>query len=149
METVVEKPTKKDQKVAQKSLDSISKITGSLKGDTVGVEISGDGSVHLELPAKVFKLLGVILANMAEGKSISLIPADTELSTQQAADILQVSRPHLVKLLESGKIPFKKVGKHRRVLLEDLVKFMRVFQLEREKALQELADQAQELNMGY
>jgi excisionase family DNA binding protein len=149
METVVEKPTKNDQKVAQKSLDSITKITGSLKGDSVGVEISGDSSVHLELPAKAFKLLGVILANMAEGKSISLISGETELSTQQAADILQVSRPHLVKLLESGRIPFKKVGKHRRVLLEDLVKYMRVFQLEREKALQELADQAQELNMGY
>jgi excisionase family DNA binding protein len=149
METVVEKPTKNDQKVAQKSLDSITKITGSLKGDSVGVEISGDSSVHLELPAKAFKLLGVILANMAEGKSISLISGETELSTQQAADILQVSRPHLVKLLESGSIPFRKVGKHRRVLLEDLVKYMRVFQLEREKALQELADQAQELNMGY
>lgn len=115
----------------------------------MGVEISGDGSVHLELPTKVFKLLRVILANMAEGKSISLIPSETELSTQQAADILGVSRPHLVKLLESGKIPFKKVGKHRRMLLEDLIKYLRVFQLEREKALQELADQAQELDMGY
>ncbi|MFZ2900825.1 MAG: helix-turn-helix domain-containing protein [Saprospiraceae bacterium] len=149
METIVEKPTKNDQRVARKSLDSITKITGSLKGDTVGVEISGDGSVHLELPTKVFKLLRVILANMAEGKSISLIPSETELSTQQAADILGVSRPHLVKLLESGKIPFKKVGKHRRMLLEDLIKYLRVFQLEREKALQELADQAQELDMGY
>lgn len=149
METVIEKPTKNDQQIARRSLASITKLTGSLKGDSVGVEISGDDHVHMELPAKVFKLLRVILANMAEGKSISLVPAETELSTQQAADILQVSRPHLVKLLESGKIPFKKVGKHRRVLLEDLVKYMRVFQLEREKALQELADQAQGLDMGY
>lgn len=149
METVVEKPTKNDQQVARKSLESIAKFAGSLKGDTVGVEISSAGSVYLELPAKVFELLRVILANMAEGKSVSLISAETELSTQQAADILGVSRPHLVKLLESGKIPFRKVGKHRRVLLEDLVKYMRVFQLEREKALQELADQAQELDMGY
>ena len=72
-----------------------------------------------------------------------------DLNIQLAANFLQVPRPHLVKLQESGKIPFKKVGKHRRVLLEDLVKYMRVFQPERVKALQELADQAQELDMGY
>ncbi|MBK7409131.1 MAG: helix-turn-helix domain-containing protein [Saprospirales bacterium] len=72
-----------------------------------------------------------------------------ELTTQQASAILQVSHSHLVKLLDSGKIPFNKVGKNRRVLLEDLEKYLRVFQLEREKALQELTDQAQELDMGY
>lgn len=72
-----------------------------------------------------------------------------DLNIQQAADILQVSRPYLVKLLDSGKIPFRKVGNHRSVLLEDVVKYMQIVQLEREKALQALSDQAQELDMGY
>lgn len=72
-----------------------------------------------------------------------------ELNIQQAADFLQVSLPHLVKVLDSGRIPFKKVGNHRTVLLEDLVKYMPLVQLKREQALQELSNQAQELDMGY
>jgi len=66
-------------------------------------------------------LLFEILDNMAMGKSITLIPSEAEVSTQQAADMLNVSRPHLVKLLEKGEIPFKKVGSHRRIQLKDLI----------------------------
>ncbi|WP_211228191.1 excisionase family DNA-binding protein [Aequorivita capsosiphonis] len=60
---------------------------------------------------------------MAEGKTISIVPSNSEVSTQQAADMLNVSRPHLVKLLEAQKIPFKKVGSHRRILLNDIIEY--------------------------
>ena len=86
---------------------------------------------------------------MAKRKIISPIPSDAEVSTQQVADMLNVSRPHIVKLPEQGVIPFKKVGSHRRILLEDLLKYDQQLKEQREKNLQFLANQAQELNLGY
>jgi excisionase family DNA binding protein len=77
------------------------------------------------------------------------MPSDAEVSTQQAAEMLHVSRPHIVKLLEQGSIPFKKVGSHRRILLEDLLKYDQGLKQQQEKSLEFLAQQAQELNLGY
>lgn len=86
---------------------------------------------------------------MAEGKSLTLIPSDAELSTQQAADLLNVSRPHLVKLLEAGQIPFKKVGAHRRIELKDVLAYEEQQRAPRKDQLDFLSQQAQELNLGY
>ena len=72
-----------------------------------------------------------------------------ELSTQEAADILNVSRPYLVNLLESGKIPFRKVGLRRRILAADVMTYKKHIDQERYQTLAELAAQAQELKMGY
>ena len=86
---------------------------------------------------------------MSEGKSITIIPTDSEVSTQQAADMLNISRPHLVKLLENNIIPFKKVGSHRRILLRDLVAYEKSLQRTREEKLKFLSEQAQDFNLGY
>jgi excisionase family DNA binding protein len=86
---------------------------------------------------------------MAQGKSIALMPTDAEVSTQQAAEILNVSRPHVIKLLEKGEIPHKKVGSHRRILLQDILKYESNFKSERRKKLDYLAKEAQQLNLGY
>jgi excisionase family DNA binding protein len=101
------------------------------------------------IPSGAFHLLVDILSQMAQGKAVSLTPIQTELTSQEAADLLNVSRPYFVKLLDSGIIPCRKVGRHRRVLYADLMAYKQKTDHQRTIALDQLAAQAQELNMRY
>lgn len=151
MEAIIEQTSKSDQKIALSSLQAFSTVSDrikTLKRTGVKIKVQETGE-FMEVPKKAVELLFFILQNMSEGKSISLIPSDSEVSTQQAADMLHVSRPHLVKLLETGNIPFKKIGSHRRILLQDLIAYEMKLANEREKQLDFLANQAQNLNLGY
>ena len=153
MEAVVERPTLQDQRVARESLSLFTQamVGGSAEGVRIQIQTGPPQGGHFSvtIPAKALQLLAFILANMAQGKAISLIPSDSEISTQQAADLLHVSRPHVVKLLEAGTIPFKKVGSHRRILVEDLLRYeTQQKKLQREN-LAFLVNQAQELSLGY
>ncbi len=103
----------------------------------------------VSIPAAALNLLVEILAQMAEGNAVSIVPIKKELTTQEAADILQVSRPYLVELLESGEIPYRKVGTRRRILTQDVINYKNRIDAARMQTLEELAAQAQELNMGY
>lgn len=104
---------------------------------------------QVELPTSALRLLVDILSELAEGNAVKVVPIHAELTTQEAADMLNVSRPHLVKLLETGALPFHKAGKHRRIRFSDLM----AYKAERDKAsaqaMEELAKQAQELGLGY
>jgi excisionase family DNA binding protein len=151
MDKIIDIPNKEEQRVARNfvfALENKSKRIFNGPSDNVRIKISNDAN-FVNIPKKAFALLLEVLSNMAEGKSMTLIPSDADISTQQAADMLNVSRPHIVKLLETGAIPFKKVGAHRRIELKDLIKYEKRIKAAKEKNLSFLAKQAQELNLGY
>lgn len=151
METLIRRTTKEDQKIALSSLQGfqvVSQRIKSLRNQGVKIKIQETGE-FITIPKKALILLSAIIQNMAEGKTISIVPSNSEVSTQQAADMLNVSRPHLVKLLETKKIPFKKTGSHRRILLKDILEYKEQLAKQREAQLDFLSNQAQDLNLGY
>jgi|SRR5450432_101273 len=151
MEVVLERITKEEQEIARTSISTVhetSRIVVKNKSSSVKIRIQEKGDIF-KIPKKAVLLLFEILDNMAQGKSFTLIPSDSEISTQQAADMLNVSRPHLVKLLEDGLIPFKKRGTHRRIELKHLIAYQQKTAENRKDKLDFLVKQAQELNLGY
>lgn len=103
----------------------------------------------VEVPESAFRLFLEILNQMAQGNAVTLVPTHHELTTQQAANLLRVSRPYFVKLLETGAIPHHRVGSRRRVKFEHLMGYMEKVKGESRAALAQLAAQAQKLGMGY
>jgi excisionase family DNA binding protein len=113
------------------------------------LKIQLSGKSECSIPAGAIPLLAEMLSVMAEGRAVTVVPVQTELTTQQAAEVLGVSRPFLVKLLDGGEIPHRLVGTHRRVLLSDVLEYRRQTNRNRETTLEELAAEAQKLNLGY
>lgn len=105
--------------------------------------------VSLDLPASAVRLLLDVLEQMANGNAVTLTPLHAELTTNQAADLLRVSRPFLIKLLDEGKIPYRKVGSHRRIMAKDVLAYKQENYEKRTRALNELTAEAQELKWGY
>lgn len=139
-------PTDEEAKIASESSRLLAAGLG--QGASVKIKLI-DGGQEITVPMAAMRMLEGILGHMAQGDALTLVPHHAELTTQQAADFLNVSRPFFVKLLEEGKITYHKVGTRRRVLFKDLVEYQRSSQIERADTLDELAQQAQELDMGY
>ncbi len=123
----------------------------STQFETQSIQIfDARNQAHLvELPTSALRLLVDILAELAQGNAVKVVPIHAELTTQEAADMLNVSRPHLVQLLEAGALPFHKTGKHRRIRFHDLMRFKAAQDRASEQAMEELAKQAQALELGY
>lgn len=117
-------------------------------GTRVSLQLT-DLAEGIPIPESAVEMLQQILIEIAKGNPVSIIPGRAELTTQQAADMLNVSRPYLIDLLEKNAIPHRKVGTHRRIRFEDLKAYKDQIDAERRKVLAELTAQAQELGMGY
>lgn len=131
------KPSKEEQKVAMASYSALEEVLSKLHKDIPEIEIE-ETNEKIRIPLNALKLLAKILKVTSQGKPISIVPIATEMTTQAAADILGCSRPHIVKLLEEGKIPYTKIGKHRRVKFEDIMDYKRKMKETQQKLLIEI-----------
>lgn len=138
-------PTERDSEMARLSSQRLASFLRDVEND---FEFQVEEET-VSVPKSAFKMLVEILNQMAQGNAVTLIPIHAELTTQEAADQLAVSRPFLIKLLEEKRIPFRKVGSHRRILFKDLVDYKKQADLDRLKVLRDLQMEAQELDMGY
>lgn len=110
----------------------------------------GDQTEQIKLPSAAVTLLMVILKTMAAERGVTVFPENVELTTAEAAEVLMVSRPFLIKLLDEQKIPYRKVGKNRRIRMEDVMGYKIAADARRERILDELVADAQEQGgMGY
>jgi excisionase family DNA binding protein len=144
-------PSPADTKLAQESSRKLARLLGS-KHKELRLHIQSDDEPEeaVAVPFSVFRLLADILTEMAQGNAVTLIPVHAELTIQQSADLLNVSLPYLIDLLDKGQIPHHNLGTHRRILFQDLMSYKEDTDVARLKDLEELSALDQELGgMGY
>jgi excisionase family DNA binding protein len=144
-------PTEQDMSLADESSRKLAQCLNRDNLNNISRISVLDGSQPCEtlyVPTEALRLFVDLLTYMGKGDIVTLFPIHAELTTQQAADLINVSRPFLVKLLETGKIPFTKPKKHRRIKFEDLMKYKNQIDSLRDQALDELAALDQEMGLG-
>ena len=141
-------PSAQEAAMARVSGQVLSPFVQQKRPLTLRVRVAGQEK-PFELPTGAVALLMDILEAMAAGRGMTLIPENAELTTVQAADVLNVSRPFLIKLLDENVLPHRKVGKHRRIRMEDVMAYKAAIDRERETVLDQLAREAQEQGMAY
>lgn len=138
-------PTQSDALIAREALPRLKLIAEA--GADVHIRLLESADVIVPLPAVAVQVIVGLLEAIAEGRPVSVIPSDAELTTQQAADMLNVSRPHLVKLLDEGRIPFGRVGTHRRVKVADLMAYKGQAVAQSQAAIDDMVALSQELGL--
>jgi excisionase family DNA binding protein len=143
-------PSESDVEVAKVSSRKLASVAGQKKAITqVQIVAGGHSREVIDLPTSAMKLLLRILTEMGKGNAVTLMPIHAQLTTQQAAELLGVSRPFVVKELKSGKLNYQMAGTHRRIQYSDLMEYKAKMRQEHDSAMDELVKQAQELGMGY
>ncbi|MEZ4789533.1 MAG: helix-turn-helix domain-containing protein [Flavobacteriales bacterium] len=137
VETLTAKPTRSEQEAARKSFPALEESLKSLAKDTTEIEIE-ETAQKITVPTMALQLLTRILRDLGEGRPVQIVPIAAEMTTQAAAEMLGCSRPHVIKLLEQGKIPFTKIGKHRRVKFEDVMKYRMAMKEQQKRNLKDM-----------
>jgi excisionase family DNA binding protein len=130
--------------------ESLDELVGLIQriSDEPGAALVGPDGTRLQLPTAVYDALRLIVLAMERGQAVTIAPHSLRLTTQEAAEILGVSRPTLVKMLDDGLIPFEQPGRHRRVLLRDILEYQENRRATRERALDEIIAVSEE-GTGY
>jgi excisionase family DNA binding protein len=142
------RPSPHDAALAKASGQLLARYVGSHRSLHVQIQ-DAEQEQSIELPASAVEMLSEILEVMSTGHAVHIIPENAELTTVQTAEILNVSRPFVIKLMEEGVLPHRKVGKHRRIRMDDVIAYKTRIDRERERVLDELAATAQKEKMGY
>ncbi len=140
-------PDAEESALARASAGELSRLLAERSG-VARARVQLDGH-ELILPRSALSLLRDLLTELAAGNAVTVVPTHAQLTTQEAANLLGVSRPHLIKLLESGELEYHMVGKHRRISFPDLTAYKQVRDSRSRDALDELTREAQELGLGY
>ena len=136
--------------VAEQALKALELLQSTSHAQNIRLlALDGDPQLEVSLPEPAIVLLRSILSHLADGSAVSLVPVHAELTTQQAADLLRVSRPYLVTLLDQRVLPYRLVGTHRRVRASDLLAYKRKEDEVRRQAIRELTQEAQDLGLEY
>jgi excisionase family DNA binding protein len=142
----IKKPTKAAQLAARDSYNTLVSSLEEIHTEVTEIEVD-ETKERIKVPLEALKMLAQILKATGQGRPISIVPVATELTTQAAAELLGCSRPHLVKLLESGAIEFTKVGKHRRVKYEDVVAYREDMKATQKDAIIQMMKSDEELGL--
>jgi excisionase family DNA binding protein len=142
----IKRPSKEEQITAIGSYNALVATLNSIKSDNPEIEIE-ETKEKIKIPLEALKLFAKILQAMSQGNPISIVPIATEMTTQAAAEFIGCSRPHFVKLLENGEIPFTKVGRHRRVRFEDIAKYKETMKKKQEDAIVRMMKSDEELGL--
>lgn len=138
--------TAEEARIAREAAAKLKPIAASKKDIKLRVAEKG-ADIIVPLPHRIVEMIVDFLSAMAERKPVSFIPHSAELTTKQAADFLNVSRPYLVGLLDRGEIPHRVVGKHRRVLMADLMTYKRKSDEARKAAIARMIAESQKLGL--
>ena len=139
-----------DNSTQNEALDSYKTLSKGLQDKiTLTIQVQDQPGSSVKLSNRLSQLFVSLLEEIASGSPVSIVSLQSEMTTQQGADLLNVSRPFFVKLLEEGAIPFHKVGKHRRVNSADVISYKQKFAKTSDDAITQLVESAQALDMGY
>ncbi len=147
-ERAIKFPNDETALAAEAVVRSLDKAAGAPSAELRVRQQDGE-ELTVQVPADAVEMLVRVLSHLANGDAVSVVPVHAELTTQQAAELLGVSRPHLIKLLDEDRLPHRKVGTHRRVLLVDLLAYKERDRAARLAVLDELTAEGQDLGLGY
>jgi excisionase family DNA binding protein len=142
-------PTDQDTRIARTSSQALAPLLQESEGGEAHLRISteGDRETEITLPHSAVRVLFSALQEMAKGRSVTLLPVDTELTTNQAAELMRISRPSLIKMLDERKLPYRKVGAHRRVRYEDVLRYLETERARRKQVMEELVAETERLGL--
>jgi len=142
----MKRPSKAERLAAMASYNALAAQLEQIKSENPIVEIE-ETEEKIKLPAKALRLLAQILKATADGKPISLVPIAMEMTTQAAAELLGCSRPHIVKLVDTGEIPHTMVGRHRRLMFEDVMKYKKAMKEKQKNLIIEMMKEDEEYGL--